>query len=118
MSDKVTNVRLRGRGHWAASQHSKIVLRCSAYPGVPNLMSSFVRSSLVTALLLIPLQLVFSDDTKAPDINPELAAADQLYRAGKFAEAEASYLSATQGRCEAGACARWAGAGNVAATED
>jgi tetratricopeptide (TPR) repeat protein len=56
-------------------------------------MSSFVRSSLVTALLLIPLQLVFSDDTKAPDINPELAAADQLYRAGKFAEAEASYLT-------------------------
>jgi tetratricopeptide (TPR) repeat protein len=93
VSDKVTNVRLRGRGHWAASQHYEIVLRCSAYPGVPNLMSSFVRSSLVTALLLIPLQLVFSDDTKAPDINPELAAADQLYRAGKFAEAEASYLT-------------------------
>src|SRR3984885_15640553 len=54
-------------------------------------MSSFVRSSLVAAVLLISLQLVFSDDTKAPDINSELAAADQLYRAGKFAEAEASY---------------------------
>jgi tetratricopeptide (TPR) repeat protein len=54
-------------------------------------MSSFVRSSLVAAVLLISSQLVFSDDTKAPDINPELAAADQLYRAGKFAEAEASY---------------------------
>lgn len=37
------------------------------------------------------LPTLFSDDTKAPAINPELAAADQLYRAGKFAEAEASY---------------------------
>ena len=34
---------------------------------------------------------MFGDDTKAPAIRPELAAADQLYRAGKFAEAEAGY---------------------------
>ena len=54
-------------------------------------MFSFLRSPLVAALLLIPLQLMFGDDTKAPVIRPELAAADQLYRAGKFAEAEASY---------------------------
>src|ERR1035437_8994535 len=54
-------------------------------------MVSFLRSALVAALLLISLQLMFGDDTKAPAIRPELAAADQLYRAGKFAEAEASY---------------------------
>jgi tetratricopeptide (TPR) repeat protein len=33
---------------------------------------------------------MFGDDTRAR-IRPELVAADQLYRAGKFAEAEASY---------------------------
>ncbi len=55
-------------------------------------MFSFLRSALVAALLLLSLQLiVFGDDTKAPATPPELAAADQLYRAGKFAEAEASY---------------------------
>jgi tetratricopeptide (TPR) repeat protein len=55
-------------------------------------MLSFLRSALVAALLLLFLQLiVFGDDAKAPAIRPELAAADQLYRAGKFAEAEASY---------------------------
>jgi tetratricopeptide (TPR) repeat protein len=51
----------------------------------------FLRSSLVAAALLISLLLMFGDDTKAPAIRPELAAADQLYRAGKFAEAEAGY---------------------------
>src|ERR1035437_10824652 len=54
-------------------------------------MFSFLRSALVAALLLISLQLMFGDDNKAPAIRPELATADQLYRAGKFAEAEASY---------------------------
>jgi tetratricopeptide (TPR) repeat protein len=54
-------------------------------------MFSCLRSSLVAAVLLISLQLMFGDDTKAPAIRPELAAADQLYRAGKFAEAEAGY---------------------------
>ncbi len=54
-------------------------------------MFSFLRPALVGALLLIPLQLMFGDDTKATVLPPELAAADQLYRAGKFAEAETSY---------------------------
>ena len=50
------------------------------------------RSALVTVLLLLRLQTrVPADDTKPPDINPELGAADRLYRAGKFAEAENSY---------------------------
>src|ERR1019366_5028529 len=76
-------------GGFAASE---IVLLCFAYPEYPRLMFSFLRSAFVAVLLLISLQLiVFGDDTKAPAINPELAAADQLYRAGKFAEAEASY---------------------------
>ncbi len=55
-------------------------------------MFFFSRSLFVTALLLLFVQLsVFGEDTKASAIHPELAAADQLYRAGKFAEAEASY---------------------------
>jgi predicted Zn-dependent protease len=53
-------------------------------------MFSFLPPFLVAAVL-ISLQLMFGDDTKAPAIRPELAAADQLYRAGKFAEAEAGY---------------------------
>jgi tetratricopeptide (TPR) repeat protein len=54
---------------------------------------SFPRCFLVAALLLLLLlQLTaFGDDAKAPPIRPELATADQLYRAGRFAEAEASY---------------------------
>ncbi|PYX55348.1 MAG: hypothetical protein DMG76_18130 [Acidobacteria bacterium] len=55
-------------------------------------MFSFSRSVVVAALLMPFLQLtVFSEQTTAPAIRPELAAADQLYRAGKFAEAETSY---------------------------
>jgi tetratricopeptide (TPR) repeat protein len=59
-------------------------------------MFCFSRSRLAVALLLVfflqlmSLQLMFSDDTKAPAIGPE-AAADQLYRAGKFPEAEIGY---------------------------
>jgi len=60
-------------------------------PGVSRLVLAFLRSAVVAALLLISLQLMFGDDTKAPVISPALASADQLYRAGKFAEAEASY---------------------------
>jgi len=52
---------------------------------------SFLRSTLAVALLLISLQLVLGDDTKAPALPSDLAAADQLYRAGKFAEAETGY---------------------------
>jgi tetratricopeptide (TPR) repeat protein len=51
-----------------------------------------LRCTLVaTALLLSSSLAVFGEDTKASTISPELAAADQLYRTGKFAEAEASY---------------------------
>ena len=52
---------------------------------------SFLRSTLAAVFLLISLQPILGDDTKAPAIAPGLAAADQLYRAGKFSEAEASY---------------------------
>jgi len=52
---------------------------------------SFLRSTLAPVFLLISVQLMLGDDTKAPAIAPGLAAADQLYRAGKFSEAEASY---------------------------
>ena len=55
-------------------------------------MSSFLRSAHITVLLMLSLQTIaFGDDTKPPAINPQLAAADQLYRAGKFAEAETRY---------------------------
>ena len=55
-------------------------------------MFSFLRSALSFFVLLSFLELVaFADETKSSVSTPELAAADQLYRAGKFAEAEASY---------------------------
>jgi tetratricopeptide (TPR) repeat protein len=54
-------------------------------------MLFFLRSGLVAALLLLSPQLMISDDAKVSPIDPALAAADQLYRAGKFAEAEFSY---------------------------
>lgn len=60
-------------------------------------MSSLSRSTALTALLL-SLQLTgFADDTKAPAIEPGLVAADQLYRAGKFADAETSYQALLKG---------------------
>jgi tetratricopeptide (TPR) repeat protein len=55
-------------------------------------MFSFLRSALSFFVLLSFLKLLaFADETKSSVSTPELAAADQLYRAGKFAEAEASY---------------------------
>jgi hypothetical protein len=55
-------------------------------------VSSFLRSAHITVLLMLSLQTIaFGDDTKPPAINPQLATAEQLYRAGKFAEAETSY---------------------------
>lgn len=58
-------------------------------------MSAFSRSAFA-ALLLFSLQIIvlgntFGEDAKPPALDPELSAADQLYRAGKFAEAEARY---------------------------
>jgi tetratricopeptide (TPR) repeat protein len=58
-------------------------------------MSSYLRSGLVATLLCLSMQpAILGDDTKTPTVPPELAAADQLYRAGKFAEAEAGYRAA------------------------
>jgi hypothetical protein len=54
-------------------------------------MMSFLRSTFAAALLLISLPLLPGDDAKAPAIPSDLAAADLLYRAGKFGEAEAGY---------------------------
>ncbi|MGB9236500.1 MAG: aspartyl protease family protein [Terriglobales bacterium] len=54
-------------------------------------MLSFLRLGLVGGLLLFSLQLMLGDDIKPPVLPPELTAADQLYRAGKFAEAEIGY---------------------------
>lgn len=57
-------------------------------------MLFFSRAIAIGALLLQVLRFpVPGDDAKAPDNKPELAAADQLYKAGKFAEAEASYAA-------------------------
>ena len=57
-------------------------------------MFLFLRPAFVAALLLSFLSFPsFGDDTKTPAIRPELAAANQLYRAGKFAQAETSYLT-------------------------
>jgi hypothetical protein len=54
-------------------------------------MSDSRHSAFVVTLLFLCLPLaMLADDTDVP-IPPEFAAADQLYRAGKFAEAEASY---------------------------
>jgi tetratricopeptide (TPR) repeat protein len=54
-------------------------------------MSWLTRPALVV-LLLLSLRIVLpGDDAKAPAANPELEAADQLYRSGKFAAAETSY---------------------------
>jgi hypothetical protein len=87
-------------------------------------MNFFFSSAMVATLLflLLPLSLL-GDDAKPPATNPELAAADQLYRAGKFAEAEAGYQGVLKndsklGACAICGCASWTCAGNVAATED
>ncbi|MGD0213300.1 MAG: aspartyl protease family protein [Terriglobales bacterium] len=55
-------------------------------------MFRFSRSPFLAALLLFCMQFpAHGEDAKAPAIDPGLAAADQLFRAGKFAEAETSY---------------------------
>ena len=55
-------------------------------------MLSFLCPAQVAVFLVLSLQAtVVGDDTKPPAMNPQLTAADQLYRAGKFAEAETSY---------------------------
>jgi Aspartyl protease/Tetratricopeptide repeat len=55
-------------------------------------MFSLVRSVAVAALLISVPQLgAFGDETESPAISAQLADADRLYRAGKFAEAETNY---------------------------
>jgi hypothetical protein len=55
-------------------------------------MFRFSRSPFLAALLLFCMQFpAHGEDAKAPAIDPGLAAADQLFRAGKFAEAEIGY---------------------------
>ena len=53
-------------------------------------MTHRVSFLLLLWFALCPLTIVVADDTKAP-VNPALAAADQLYATGKFAEAADSY---------------------------
>jgi len=54
---------------------------------------SIFRLPTVACFLLLLLALAWADDAKPVDINLDLAGADQLYRAGKFAEAETGYQS-------------------------
>jgi len=77
--------------HQLLVEHSKFVLRCSRLPGVPRLMPFSLRSALVAAVLLSVQLILRAEEPKPPAIDPQLTAADQLYRAGKFAEAEARY---------------------------
>lgn len=52
---------------------------------------------LIAVLLLLSMRLTaFDDNAKAPAPNPDLAAADQLFRSGKFVEAESSYQAIVQ----------------------
>jgi len=81
---------VRYHPEWAA-QKTKNRATLLRLLGVHNPMSSFLRPTFVTVILLLAITLASGDDTKPPAINPELAAADQLYRAGKFADAETSY---------------------------
>jgi tetratricopeptide (TPR) repeat protein len=55
-------------------------------------MSAFSRSISITVFLLLSLlRAASATDTSDPSTPPELAAANQLFRSGKFAEAETSY---------------------------
>ena len=55
-------------------------------------MLALLRSCVVATVLLVSLQHTrHQEDTQSPASDSGLAAANQLYRAGKFADAEASY---------------------------
>jgi tetratricopeptide (TPR) repeat protein len=72
-----------------------VVLCCAN--GVRHSMFSLSRRTLIAVLVLISLRLTALDDTaKAPAPDPDLMSADQLFRAGKFAEAETSYQAILQ----------------------
>src|SRR5260370_15466188 len=54
-------------------------------------MLSFMRPAVVVLAQILLQTRKRRDDSKPPANPPELASADQLYRGGKFAEAEAGY---------------------------
>ena len=56
-------------------------------------MFPFFRPACVVTIVLLLQSIVPPGGAKPSDIGSDLAAADQLYRAGKFAEAEAAYRS-------------------------
>jgi tetratricopeptide (TPR) repeat protein len=63
------------------------------------------------ALILLFLQFsirseILGQDAKPPDLDTQLAAADQLYRAGKFAEAETSYQALLKNTASNGAVSK------------
>jgi tetratricopeptide (TPR) repeat protein len=55
-------------------------------------MFLFSRPAVVATLLLLTLRPILGDESKAA-VDLGLAAADKLYRAGKFADAEACYIA-------------------------
>ena len=60
-------------------------------------MYVFLRQALVTALFLLAApRFAVADDVQPAAPNPQLAAADQLWRSGKFAEAETRYRAILQ----------------------
>ncbi len=60
-------------------------------------MFSRRQAILISVLVLVSLRLTAFDDTaKASAPDADLASADQLFRAGKFADAEASYQAILQ----------------------
>jgi tetratricopeptide (TPR) repeat protein len=55
---------------------------------------SVFRLPAIAFFLLLLTAPAWADDAKPVNVNSDLAAADQLYRAGKFAEAETGYRTA------------------------
>jgi len=60
-------------------------------------MFSRARAILISVVVLLSLRLTaFDDHAKAPASDADLASADQVFRGGKFAEAETSYRAILQ----------------------
>src|SRR5215475_1063479 len=69
----------------------------SARPPEFAAMLFLFRRSLIAVLVLTSLRLTAHDDAaRAPAPDQDLASADTLFRAGKFAEAETSYQAILQ----------------------
>ena len=90
---------------------------CYSAPSTRSTSSHVLFLALGPRLLSLQF-IVFGDDTKAPATPAEPAAADQLYRAGKFAEAEASYQALLKTDSKLVPAHGWACSGNVTAAED